>query len=291
MDYATWTDATLQRIDVVGTGPGIRVNGAFNIFPTDYSGNPIVVNVAAATAVRGFTITRTWDGTRFYYWMEVNETENNLVEFEKLNGFDVDVDDINAGTRIRCLGNFAAVPTWATDQRYAIARDNDRTTNVNTLNTAGDTYGFSLRIIPSITIQSTTLDVNMYNTSLVGFANNGTPRTERSEVNTKVMVANGGSRFVIGGLQKREVVRSVSKVPLLGSIPGLGWALSSENESGKTTQLVAVLDCVTVTPVTAANEDVLNEIQLINAQTGTAGEKPTRLGFDQFGLDDEKTGI
>jgi len=291
MEYATWTNATLQRIDVVGTGPGIRVNGAFNIFPTDYHGNPIVVNVAAATATRGFTISRTWDGTRFHYWMEVNETENNLIEFERLNGFDVDGDDINHGTRIRCLGNFAAVPAWTTDHRYAVARDNDRTTNVNALNTGADPYGFSLRIIPSITIQATTLDINMYNTSLIGFANNGGPRTERSEVNTKVMVSNNGNRFVIGGIRKKEVVRSVSKVPLLGSLPVIGYALSSENESGKTTQLVAVLDCVTVTPATAVGEGVLGEIRLINDKTGKAGMEMNALGFDQFGLDEEKTGI
>ena len=290
-EYAAYTNATLQRIDVVGVGPGIQVNGAFNIFPTDYSGNPIVVNVAAATAVRGFTITRVWDGTRFYYWMEVNETENNLVEFERLNGFDVDGDDINYGTRIRCLGNFAAVPAWQIDRRYNIARDTDRNTNVNTMQTVGDTYGFSLRLIPSICGESTTLDVNLYNTSLVGFANNGTPRTERSEFNTKVMVNNGGTRFVIGGLEKKHVVRSVSKVPLLGSIPGLGWALSSESEATKNTQIVVVLDCVQVLPDTPVDEALLGDIHLIDDQTKDAGEKMNKLGFDQFMLDPDKTGI
>ncbi len=289
-EYAAYTDATLQRIDVVGTGPGIRVNGAFNIFPTDFAGNPIVVNVAAATAVRGFTITRVWDGTRFYYGMEVIETEDNQVEFERLDGFDVDGDDINHGSRIRCLGNFAAVPAWQIDRRYNVARDADRITGVNALQSLGDTYGFSLRLIPAICAESTTLDISLYNTSLVGFANNGTPRTERSEFNTKVMVANGGNRFVIGGIEKKHLVRSVSKVPLLGSIPGLGWAFSSENESTKRSQIVVVLDCVTVLPDTPVDEALLGEIRQVRERTDKAAEGRNPLGFDQFLLDPEKTG-
>jgi type II secretory pathway component GspD/PulD (secretin) len=290
-EYVAWTNPTLLAINTAGVGPGIQINGTINIYPTDYSGNPITVNVAAATAVRGFTITRIWDGTRFYHQMEVNETEGSAVWFERLNGFDVDADDINHGYRIRCLGNFAAITTWQVDQRYAIARDADRNTNINTLQTVGDTYGFSLRLIPSICADSTTLDINVYNTSLIGFANNGAPRTERSELNTKVMVGNNGRRFVIGGIEKKHVVRSVSKVPLLGSIPGLGWALSSEGESGKTSQLVVVLDVVPVLPDTAIAEALVEEVKALREKTEGAGEKPNDLGFDQFILDQEKTGL
>jgi hypothetical protein len=297
-DYAQYLNPTLTQVVANGI-TGIRVNNAFNIFPTDDRDNPITVNVVAATAVPSLLISRVHDGVRFRYRLEIPDINGLLVwfvtvprDYDVYSGAAAPYTE-NLGTKVHCLGDFAGVPggNWRTDQRYNIARDSDRTTFVNTLSTGAEAYGFSLRIIPSITIQSTTLDINMYNTSLVGFASNGNPRTERSEVNTKVMVANGGSRFVIGGLQKREVVRSVSKVPLLGSIPGLGWALSSENESGKTTQLVAVLDCVAVNPATAVNEGILSEIQLINDKTGKAGEKPNALGFDQFGLDDEKTGI
>ena len=62
----------------------------------------------------------------------------------------------------------------------------------------------------------------MENTNLLGFHSDGTPRTSRTELATTLQVNNKGSVFYIGGLEKSDLVRSVSKVPFLGDIPGLG---------------------------------------------------------------------
>jgi hypothetical protein len=54
---------------------------------------------------------------------------------------------------------------------------------------------------------------------------------------------------------------------------------------------VVVLDCVQVLPDTPVDEALLGDIRLIDEKTKDAGEKMNKLGFDQFMLDPDKTGI
>lgn len=251
-----------------------------SIYPVDYQGNPI--SISPTNAGQGnngnLRITRSSDGNRNYYILELNPADG--LQFSNSIG--------NLGIRVRALdGNFTAITTWQTDHSLTINKDNDRTTTVANLLTGNDTYGFQLRMIPSVCEDTTTIDINMYNTSLIGFTNAGVPRTERSEVNTKVMVNNKGGRFVIGGLEKKSVVKSVSKVPWLGSIPVLGWAFAGESEVTKKSQIVAVIECVPVKPDTKISDVTLKEVTLVKDVTDEAGRN-NEYGFDQFQLDKEK---
>ena len=73
-------------------------------------------------------------------------------------------------------------------------------------------------------------------------ANNPTlgPTTAKRSVKTKVVVKDQ-STIVIGGLVQDRNVTSVSKVPLLGDIPILGWAFRSTNIVKKKTNLLLLL--------------------------------------------------
>jgi general secretion pathway protein D len=73
-------------------------------------------------------------------------------------------------------------------------------------------------------------------------ANNPTlgPTTAKRSVKTKVVVKDQ-STIVIGGLVQDRNVTSVSKVPLLGDIPILGWAFRSTNTVKKKTNLLLLL--------------------------------------------------
>jgi len=159
-------------------------------------------------------------------------------------------------------------------------------------------YAFSDATSQNVAIagNQTTVPISLTNTSLVGFQNDGTLRTLTSTVNTVVQVNNKGERFVIGGLEKEAVVRSVSKVPWLGDIPGLGYVFDTEREVHKTTKLVAVLDIVPVLPDTAVAADVLSLIandqeRLKNYGTKVFDGTENDQGFDQFLLDSEKKSL
>ena len=177
---------------------------------------------------------------------------------------------------------------WNNSQLYTIEKDAPRDTAVHTLESINDAYGFHLSMTPEICGRATTLTINEYNTSLIGFESNGTPRTERSEINTRLMVANDGSTFVIGGIEKKSVINSVSKLPWLGSVPGLGWLLGTEGATGKSARIVAVLECRPIHVETQMPQPVADDISKIKAATKRTGKKGNKLGFDQFWFDKEK---
>ena len=66
------------------------------------------------------------------------------------------------------------------------------------------------------------------------------PTTAKRSVKTKVVVKDQ-STIVIGGLVQERNLSSVSKIPLLGDIPILGWAFRSTNTIKKKTNLLLLL--------------------------------------------------
>jgi hypothetical protein len=189
----------------------------------------------------------------------------------------------NQATYIYSWVNYA---TWDSSENFQIQKDVSR-------DTAIDGYGFVMNIRTVSCEKSSTLDISMANTSLIGFQSNGAPRTSKSEMSTKLMVNSGGSQFVIGGIDKKSIVTSVDKLPWLGDIPGLGWLLGSESPTTKKSQLVAVIECTPVKPETRVMEMVRREIDEMTEKVVSAGEKfkANEIGFDQFLLDDEKKGL
>ncbi len=160
----------------------------------------------------------------------------------------------------------------------------------------GYTDASNVALNVAIAGNQTTVPINLTNTSLVGFQNDGTLRPLTSTVNTVVQVNNKGERFVIGGLEKHAVVRSVSKVPYLGDIPGLGFIFDTEREVHKTTKLATVVDIVPVLPDTGVAADVLSLVAqdqetLKNYGTKVFDGLENDNGFDQFLLDSDKKSL
>ncbi|MCP3968372.1 MAG: type II and III secretion system protein [Lentisphaerae bacterium] len=104
-------------------------------------------------------------------------------------------------------------------------------------------YGFHISINPIVNMRATIMDIDMTNVSLIGWTSDGTPRLSKdNRIKTKVHIGHNSTRFVIGGLRKREVVRSITGLPILSKIPFLGYLFSTENESTKRSQLVLVCE-------------------------------------------------
>ncbi|HPN84467.1 MAG TPA: hypothetical protein PK821_03925 [Victivallales bacterium] len=305
-----------------------RMAGRYRLKATDERGNLVSISVpdvddavdpvTAGTAVyRGdMTITRVFDGTRYYYGLILDEGSasqqgvefvrqkrdnldgvqtGNVQQFERI-GFRVDglvdvtleVSAVAAADLMTVAGNFytyryvwnKVALSFNTDQSDTIYRDVARNTSV-------DGYGFLLSVIPTVCDETTVVDMAMSNTSLVGFTDVGAPRTSKSEIQNKFMISNKGGRLVVGGVDKQAVVRSVAKLPYLGDIPGLGWVFSSESEITKKSQVVAVLDCETIMPDASVPEDVKTAISEVRTKLDGAGESNS-YGFDQIGLDSDK---
>jgi len=62
---------------------------------------------------------------------------------------------------------------------------------------------------------------DLVNTSLIGWTSTGKPRVDKdSEVNTDVSLSNGGNRFIIGGVEKREGQWTIGAVRTFRHPPG-----------------------------------------------------------------------
>lgn len=95
----------------------------------------------------------------------------------------------------------------------------------------------SLKVTPQITPDD---NVNMnlqVNQDTIGSSFAGVPSVNTNQVSTTVLVENGGT-VVIGGVYKQSDTNSVSKVPLLGDIPVVGWLFKNQNKTTSKTELL-----------------------------------------------------
>lgn len=80
-------------------------------------------------------------------------------------------------------------------------------------------YQFKMDVTPSVTANATILDVSIKSNTLMGYLSDGTPRQSQLEpLTTRIMIGNKNNRFVIGGIEKLDVVRGQGGIPILKDI-------------------------------------------------------------------------
>ena len=106
-------------------------------------------------------------------------------------------------------------------------------------------FGFSMTVDNvAVGLDETHFNVKLANTSLIGFTSKGMPRlSPQTEVVQSVSLPHGTDSFVIGGLQKQEVVKSRTGIPFLKDIPYVNYLFSTESTSVKHAELVVVARC------------------------------------------------
>jgi len=106
-------------------------------------------------------------------------------------------------------------------------------------------YGFTMTVNnASVNLRECRFNITLSNSSLIGFESNGTPRISQGNVITQdVSLPFGNGTFIIGGLNKKEIVKSRTGIPFLMEIPYLGYLFSSETSSVKTSSLIVAASC------------------------------------------------
>lgn len=151
---------------------------------------------------------------------------------------------------------------------------------------APDSFGFSMTVkASSIAPEAAVLKLTLNNSSLIGYQSSGAPRIqEGNSVTTDVMISTSRNRFVVGGLEKREIVRGSTGVPFLKDIPLLGYLFQVESESTRKSQMVLVAECEYLLPDSALPAETGEQIDEITSSVSDAGEN-NRHFFRQYGLD------
>ena len=154
---------------------------------------------------------------------------------------------------------------------------------------ASEGFKFNFEVTPIVTGKASILPVKVSGVSLLGWNSDGTPRLSESKFETEIHLGYEARDFVIGGIKRKQIVRSVSGLPILKDIPILGWAFSTESESARETELVLTVHAELATPfdnITAELKDDLKEVD--DGLTHGIEHPITNLGFEQFGLDSGK---
>ena len=149
-----------------------------------------------------------------------------------------------------------------------------------------DSYGFSMTVkASSIAPEAAVLKLTLNNSSLIGYQSSGAPRIqEGNTIMTDVMISTGRNCFVVGGLEKREVVRGSTGIPFLKDIPLLGYLFQVESESTRKSQMVLVAECEYLLPDSAMPGETAERIGGIRDSLADAGNN-NRHFFRQHGLD------
>ena len=149
---------------------------------------------------------------------------------------------------------------------------------------------FTLKVSGDVHPSASNLDFTLKSTSLIGWDSKGDARLATSKTKTHVQLFNNKRDFVIGGVTKSSVVRSVSGIPLLKDLPVLGWLFSTETDMVKKSQYVLVASAEVVDVDSTLKKVTKDAVVKIGKGVEKAVKSPVinPLGFQQLILDTDK---
>lgn len=242
----------------------------FSLSATDMHGKAIEIEAEGAVSL---TVLKLGKGDQERYTL-------------RIEGGSFVIDGKNVGAK--AIAKYADVSD-ADGNTMELESNNVPMAKGNTVNTAASgEFGFYLSMTPSVSAKATILDVTVSNSSLIGYKSNGEPRIQTgAEVTSSFMISNKGTKLVIGGLEKRDVVSVSGGIPILKDLPLLGWIFSTESESTKRSQLVVVAEVIPVNAATSMTEDAAEKAKKAEAKLEKAGENNT-FGYRQFLIDSDR---
>ena len=149
-----------------------------------------------------------------------------------------------------------------------------------------NSFKFEFSVTPIVTQKASLLPVKVSGVSLQGWNSDGSPRLNVSSFAAEVHVGNNGKEFVIGGIKRSNLIRSVSGIPLLKDIPLLGWLFSSESETLRNSELVLIVRSELAPVAGSLPENIRQDTNDLKQKLQRSNDQPiTNLGFEQLGLD------
>jgi len=109
----------------------------------------------------------------------------------------------------------------------------------------------SLEFTPQITPEGNVILDLVVNKDSRGALTSAGPAINKKQVQTQVLVENGGT-VVIGGIFTQDEQNDINKVPLLGDIPIIGYLFQSRTKSRRKTELLVFITPKIVTDRSAA---------------------------------------
>ena len=219
------------------TGHGYYLDypSAFFDFMVSKGKAKLVTNGKIAAVNRVPAMLTTGEQVLYY---EVTATEDDREVWGKTQPLSVAGISFPTNGRVLTAGN-AREPLRSSDPSYPVKQypQSGRAiqSNVNSVDT-----GISLAIVPTIGQNVVTLDLELKVANLAGFDNAGIPLLNSRQIADSMAVPNGETAL-FGGLSRDSKVKTTRKIPLLGSLPVIGYIFGGEITLDKKTVVVAAL--------------------------------------------------
>lgn len=100
--------------------------------------------------------------------------------------------------------------------------------------------GIALDLTPQISLEMVNVQMALEVSSLQQYDSKGLPVITENSTFADVSIPDGTSA-VVGGLTRTQMVKTTRKMPILGSLPVLGWLFGGENNTTKQSIVVTVV--------------------------------------------------
>ena len=180
-----------------------------------------------------------------------------------LDGFDLDIPSVSKGIALGatisllnsngaanvlsepsllCVNNLeSSIYVGKTESIISQGTVDATTTDVTKNTYSREDIGLTLKVKPRISNDNKVLlDVKVTLEDVIPGSQQGLPTTTKRDVVTTAIVKNGES-IIIGGLVKDKIGKTISKIPLLGDIPLLGYAFRHDEDTNDKINLVIIL--------------------------------------------------
>ena len=195
---------------------------ANSVIGTDLKGKDITVNAQANISVIKFG-----SGFAGEYCLRIDKNSN--AKFV--------VGGVEVGKKVMARKISEDVSSNLSSTTMEYKRGNEITTK------ASSKFGIEIALTPVINQKATTLNVNINNSSLIGYTSNGNPRIQKNaSINTDFTISNAGTKLVIGGIQKKSLMKVSTGLPVLKDIPYIGKLFSTESDATKNSQMLVVVE-------------------------------------------------
>lgn len=258
------------------------VNDAVSMQAWEFTGLPVGTVVASKLNGKNISILTAAPGAKLTVTEQITDGISSYTV--KIHNGSLAVNGVPSGNRENAV-------QLLLDTADAVKVNNlypvQRAKTIDTLPSSKE-FGFTMTLTPEISATATILHVNINNSSLIGYTADGQPRIQKeAAVNTSFMIDNAGTKLVIGGINKSDVVRVSGGLPVLKDLPLIGWIFSTESESTKKSLLLAVVEVVPVAAGEGFSAGEKAVMDKINGNLKNAGESNS-YGYRQFLIDKER---
>lgn len=146
--------------------------------------------------------------------------------------------------------------------------------------------GVFLDIAPMIGTEMINLSITGSVVSLLGYDENGVPKLGSREFSSDIRLTDG-EQIVLGGMNRTSEIKSVQKIPILGSLPVLGFLFGKEITTVHKTTVVSVVTATIVSDFNNASDASETVIAIVD-DGAPVEDLAVSAGFDQFLLDAER---